>query len=92
MYSTLRLAPFAFIFFLNSCSPILLGVPTVVDEKLERYVSEIGLEIVAVSEHRHRRANYQFRARRLCPPRYFRFEYRQAANFYQLRVEPASVS
>ena len=60
MYSTLRLAPFALIFFLHSCSPILLGVPTVVDEKLERYVSGIGLEIVAVSEHRDRWANYQF--------------------------------
>jgi predicted Zn-dependent protease len=61
MYNTLRLTPFALIFFLNSCSPILLGVPTVVDEKLERYVTEVGLEIVAVSEHRDRRANYQFR-------------------------------
>jgi len=39
----------------------LLGVPTVVDEKLERYVSEIGLEIVAISEHRDRWADYQFR-------------------------------
>jgi predicted Zn-dependent protease len=59
MYSTFRLAPFALIFLLSACSATL-GIPTVVDEKLERYVSQIGLEIVAVSEHRDRRANYQF--------------------------------
>ena len=61
MYTTLGLAPFALILFLNSCSPILAGLPIVVDETLERYVSEVGLEIVAVSEHRDRWANYQFR-------------------------------
>lgn len=61
MYSTIRLAPFALVLFFNSCSPILAGLPIVVDDKLERYVSEIGLEIVAVSEHRDRWANYQFR-------------------------------
>jgi predicted Zn-dependent protease len=38
-----------------------MGLPTVVDEKLERYVSEIGLQIVAVSEHRDRWAQYDFR-------------------------------
>jgi predicted Zn-dependent protease len=61
MYITVRLAPFLFILLLNSCSPILVGLPTVADEKLERYVTDIGLEIVAVSEHRDRWANYQFR-------------------------------
>lgn len=60
MYSTFRLAPFALIFLLSACSATL-GIPTVVDDKLESYVSQIGLEIVAVSEHRDRRANYQFR-------------------------------
>jgi predicted Zn-dependent protease len=47
--------------FLSSCSPVLIGVPTVSDERLERYVTAIGLEIVAVSEHRARRASYQFK-------------------------------
>jgi predicted Zn-dependent protease len=61
MHSTLRLAPFFTILFLSSCSPILMGLPTVVDEKLERYVGEIGLQIVAVSEHRDRWAQYDFR-------------------------------
>jgi predicted Zn-dependent protease len=61
MHSTIRFAPFALILFLNSCSLMVAGLPTVVDDKLERYVSEIGLEIVAVSEHRDRRANFQFR-------------------------------
>ena len=45
---------------LNSCAPIL-AVPTVADEKLERYVTAIGLEIVAVSEHRERWMRYQFK-------------------------------
>ena len=61
MCRSIRLALFLSIFFLQSCSSFLIGVPTVVDEKVERYVSAIGLEIVAVSEHRDRWANYQFR-------------------------------
>jgi predicted Zn-dependent protease len=61
MCRSIRLALFLSIFFLHSCSAFLVGVPTVVDEKLERYVSAIGLEIVAISEHRDRLANYQFR-------------------------------
>jgi predicted Zn-dependent protease len=59
MYITVRLAPLLFI-LLNSCSPMLARIPTVADEKLERYVTAIGLEIVAVSEHRDHWANYQF--------------------------------
>lgn len=61
MYSTIRLAPFILIFLLNSCSSILVGIPTVADEKLERYVTDMALQIVAVSEHRDRWANYRFR-------------------------------
>ena len=38
-----------------------MGLPTVADEKLERYVTAMGLEIVAVSEHRGRWASYQFK-------------------------------
>jgi predicted Zn-dependent protease len=61
MYSTVRLAVFLLILALNSCSSIMSAIPTVADEKLEKYVTDIGLEIVAVSEHRDRRAEYQFR-------------------------------
>jgi len=61
MYSTVRLAPFFVVLFLSSCSSMLAGFPTVIDEKLERYVSDIGLEIVAVSEHRDHSGDYQFR-------------------------------
>lgn len=61
MHSAARLAAFFLVLLLNSCASILVGVPTVVDEKLERYVTAIGLEIVAVSEHRDRWADYQFR-------------------------------
>ena len=61
MLSTARLAAFFVVLLLNSCSSLWLGIPTVADEKLERYVTAIGLEIVAVSEHRDRWAAYQFR-------------------------------
>jgi predicted Zn-dependent protease len=61
MNSTARLAIVWIVLLLNSCAPILAGVPTVVDEKLERYVTDIGLEIVAVSEHRDQWASYQFK-------------------------------
>ena len=61
MYSTIRLAPFLLIFLLSSCSSVFLSVPTVADEQVERYVSVIAREIVAVSEHRELWANYQIR-------------------------------
>ena len=61
MCSTIRLATFLLIFFLSSCSSIFLSVPTVADEKVERYVNAIAHEIVAVSEHRELWANYQIR-------------------------------
>ena len=61
MYCTVRLAPFILVLLLNSCSSIFTGIPTVTDDKLERYVTDMGLEIVAVSEHRDSSANYQFR-------------------------------
>lgn len=61
MYTSARLAAFFLVLFLNSCSSILIGIPTVADEKLESYVTRIGREIVAVSEHRDRWANYQFK-------------------------------
>ena len=61
MYSVFRLASVFLLLFLSSCSAIFFNVPTVADEKLERYVSEIGLEIVAVSEHRDRWRSYRFR-------------------------------
>jgi predicted Zn-dependent protease len=38
-----------------------MGLPTVADEKVERYVTALGLEIVAVSEHRDRWEKYHFR-------------------------------
>jgi predicted Zn-dependent protease len=57
----LRLAVFSLIWLTYSCAPIAVGLPTVADEKLERYVAAIGLEIVAVSEHRERWAKYQFK-------------------------------
>ena len=46
---------------LTACAPVLADLPTVADDKLERYVTAIGLEIVAVSEHRERSANYRFK-------------------------------
>ena len=61
MYRTVRLAPLFVVLFLNSCAPMLGGFPTVVDEKLERYVRDTGLEIVAISEHREHSGDYQFR-------------------------------
>ena len=61
MYKAARLTPFFLVLLLNSCSSILIGIPTVTDEKLERYVTAMGLEIVAVSEHRDRWADYEFR-------------------------------
>jgi predicted Zn-dependent protease len=61
MHSTARLATFFLVLLLNSCSSLWIGLPTVADEKLERYVTAIGLEIVAVSEHRDRWSAYQFR-------------------------------
>ena len=61
MCSTVRLAPFVLILLLSSCSSIFVGIPTVTDDTLERYVTEMGLQIVAVSERPERLANYQFR-------------------------------
>jgi hypothetical protein len=60
MYITVRLAPLFLILLFNSCSPMLARIPTVADERLERFVTEIGLKIVEVSEHRGHGANYQF--------------------------------
>ena len=61
MSSTVRVAPFILTLLLNSCASVFVGIPTVTDEKLERYVTDMGLQIVAVSEHRGRSAGYQFR-------------------------------
>ena len=58
--SILRLTLVVLILFGSSCATLKLPIPTVADEKLTRYVSAIGLEIVAVSEARDRRADYQF--------------------------------
>jgi hypothetical protein len=38
-----------------------MEIPTVADSRLERYVTAMGLEIVAVSEHRDRLSNYEFK-------------------------------
>jgi predicted Zn-dependent protease len=46
---------------LNACSAVMTELPTVADEKLERYITTIGLRIVAVSEHRQRGANFHFK-------------------------------
>jgi predicted Zn-dependent protease len=59
--SPVRLAVFFLALLLNGCFPISAALPTVADQKLERYVTAIGLEIVAVSEHRERWASYQFK-------------------------------
>ena len=39
---------------------MLARIPTVADERLERFVTETGLDIVAVSERRDQAASYQF--------------------------------
>jgi predicted Zn-dependent protease len=59
--SLARPAVFFLVLLLNACSPIFADLPTVTDPKLERYITAIGLEIVAVSEHRAQSASYQFR-------------------------------
>jgi predicted Zn-dependent protease len=56
----LRLTLVILILFGTSCSPFITRIPTVADEKLTRYVTAIGLEIVAVSEAHEKRADYQF--------------------------------
>jgi predicted Zn-dependent protease len=61
MYRTGWVAGFCLFLLTTGCSPALRGLPTIVDEKVENYVTEIGLEIVAVSEHRDRRGNYRFK-------------------------------
>ena len=62
MYSTtVRLTAVFLALLLVSCSPGLMGLPTVADEKVERYITALGLEIVAVSEHRDRSDKYHFR-------------------------------
>ena len=59
--SLARLVAFFLILLLNACSPIYSKLPTVADQKLENYVTAIGLEIVAVSEDRERSERYQFK-------------------------------
>jgi predicted Zn-dependent protease len=61
VFTRLLLAVGLLFSLLNSCATLWFGLPTVADERLERYVKEIGLEIVAVSEHRERWASYEFR-------------------------------
>lgn len=56
-----RFTAFFLVALLHSCATISVEIPTVVDDKLERYVTAIGLEIVAVSEHRDRWSNYEFK-------------------------------
>ncbi|MGH7794262.1 MAG: hypothetical protein ACREQ2_05090, partial [Candidatus Binatia bacterium] len=46
---------------LNACATLSTEIPTVADERLEQYVTAIGLEIVAVSEHRDRWSSYEFK-------------------------------
>lgn len=52
---------FSIVLLLHSCATISMEIPTVADNRLERYVTAIGLEIVAVSEHRDRLSNYEFK-------------------------------
>ena len=61
MVRTIPLALFALIPWLSSCSSMFFNIPTVRDERAEQFVSAIGHEIVAVSEHRHRAAHFRFR-------------------------------
>jgi predicted Zn-dependent protease len=56
-----KLALFLLALFLNACASGLAQLPTVTDGRLERYVTAMGLEIVAVSEHRERWVDYQFK-------------------------------
>lgn len=56
-----KFAPFFLIVFFSSCSSFFLSVPTVVDDPVERYVTAMGLEIVAVSERRNQAGNFRFR-------------------------------
>jgi predicted Zn-dependent protease len=56
-----RLTVLLIILSSSACSPIIAGLPIVVDEKLEHYVTEVALEIVEVSEHRNRLADYRIR-------------------------------
>lgn len=60
MHNHARLAGLIFVLLLHGCAAPFAGLPRVVDDKLERYVTAMGLEIVAVSEHRDRWAGYQF--------------------------------
>ncbi|HZD40746.1 MAG TPA: hypothetical protein VE131_08505, partial [Terriglobales bacterium] len=62
--TTDRLPKFAVLILvlcLQACSSALTEIPTVADEKLEHYVTAMGLQIVAVSEHRDRSARYRFK-------------------------------
>jgi len=43
-----------------SCAPLVARIPTVADQKVAQFVRAAGLEIVAVSEQRDHRAEYQF--------------------------------
>ena len=61
MTKTLRLVPFIVILLLNSCTAVFVAIPTVTDDNLERFVTQMGLQIVAVSEHGDRWADYKFR-------------------------------
>jgi predicted Zn-dependent protease len=55
------LAVLFLVLIFSACAPILREPPTVADEKLEHFVSAIGLQIVAVSEYRDRSASYKFK-------------------------------
>lgn len=56
-----RFTAFLLVLLANSCATISVEIPTVIDDRLERYVTAIGLEIVAVSEHRDRWPKYEFK-------------------------------
>lgn len=61
MYRPTALAAlFLIVVVVPSCSSFLPIVPTVQDDRLEQYVRSVGLEIVAVSEHRDRAPQYRF--------------------------------
>ena len=84
----LRLTLVILILFGTSCSPFITRIPTVADEKLARYVSAIGLEIVAVSEAHDKMGGLSISPRPVRPARYFRIEHRQPSDLHQLRIGP----
>jgi predicted Zn-dependent protease len=61
MVRTIPLALFVLIPWISSCSSIFFNIPTVRDDRVEQFVSAMGHEIVAVSEHRDRAAQFRFR-------------------------------